>query len=369
MNARPKSVLFVGAFPAPAPLTRYVSGDLALRLATSGWDVKVTSRSQGRIGRVWEIIRDVWRTRQQYEVVCLDLYSGPAFYWAELACRIIQLSKKPFVLILHGGDLPAFSRRHLQRVKRLFLSAAAVTCPSRYLLKEMAYLREDIVLLPNPLDLPTYGYRERPQPLTNLVWLRAFHEIYNPEMAIQVLLRIRQQHAGIRLTMIGPDKGDGSLQRTKQTAARLGVDGVVAFRGAVPKQDVPKCLEEGDIFLNTTNFDNTPVSVLEAMACGLPVVSTNVGGIPYLLEDGKTALLSPPAGVDAMADSVTRLLREPQLADQLARNGRRMVEAFDWAVVLPQWEKLLQNLLTKTRSANHGMAATKFSADKTLTSG
>ena len=99
-----------------------------------------------------------------------------------------------------------------------------------------------------------------------------------------------------------------------------------------------------DVFLNTTNIDNTPVSVLEAMACGLCVVSTNVGGIPYLLADGKDSLLVEPAKEEAMADAVRTVLGEPGLAGGLSRAARAKTESLDWMTILPQWEAMLASL-------------------------
>jgi glycosyltransferase involved in cell wall biosynthesis len=101
--------------------------------------------------------------------------------------------------------------------------------------------------------------------------------------------------------MIGPDKGDGSFEETRQIAAELGVMSRISFPGPVLKTETPAWLDQGDIFLNTPEVDNTPVSVLEAMACGLCVVSTNVGGLPYLLENEADALLVPPNSVEGMA--------------------------------------------------------------------
>jgi len=338
-----RSVLFVGAFPRPATLERYVSGDLALRLQKLGWRVRVTSQSPSRLGRLGSILWQTWRARKDCSIACVDLYSGPAFVWAEAACTLLRWLRKPFVLTLHGGSLPEFASQHRNRVKKLLCSAAAVTCPSPYLLASIRDLRPDLILLPNGLELARYPFRERRPPFRRLVWLRAFHEIYNPVLAVVALSKLRQA-IDIRLTMIGPDKKDGSLQRTQGTAARLGVAQAVDFRGAVSKQDVPNELGQGDIFLNTTNFDNTPVSVLEAMACGLPVVSTNVAGIPFLVEDGQTGLLTPPEDAEAIVGAVTRLEQEPGLAAKLGRNARAKVELFDWGMVLPRWEELLSGL-------------------------
>jgi glycosyltransferase involved in cell wall biosynthesis len=107
---------------------------------------------------------------------------------------------------------------------------------------------------------------------------------------------------------------------------------------------VPHWLQNGDIFINTTNYDNTPVSVLEAMACGLCIVSTNVGGLPFLLHDGMDALLVPPNDPAAMSTAIQRILTEPGLALTLSINGRKLVEQFDWQKVYPLWEDLFKNI-------------------------
>jgi len=133
----------------------------------------------------------------------------------------------------------------------------------------------------------------------------------------------------------------------KSEVRRLKLEGHVSLPGAVPKTGVPNALDSGDIFLNTSHFDNTPVSVIEAMACGLPVVSTNVGGIPYLLENDKTALLVQPGSAEEMADAVKRLFSQPELARRLVENGRRLAESFDWRVILPQWERLFIGLASE----------------------
>jgi glycosyltransferase involved in cell wall biosynthesis len=140
--------------------------------------------------------------------------------------------------------------------------------------------------------------------------------------------------------MIGRDK-DGSLADVRRVAAELGVADRIDLPGPVPNAEIGAWLDRADIFLNTTNVDNTPVSVLEAQAAGLCVVTTNVGGLPYLLDDGKDALLVPPEDPVAMAGAVRRLFSEPGLAGTLSRNGRRKAEGFDWARVIPQWERLL----------------------------
>src|SRR5581483_5520203 len=125
------------------------------------------------------------------------------------------------------------------------------------------------------------------------------------------------------------------------------------------KPEIPIRLNEFDIFLNTTNVDNTPVSVLEAMACGLCVVSTNVGGLPYLLRHEQDALLTAPGDAQAMASAVCRLLGEPKLGEQLSKAARAKVREHDWSVVLPQWQELLCQLAKDLFSHSSGMELRK----------
>jgi len=147
--------------------------------------------------------------------------------------------------------------------------------------------------------------------------------------------------------MVGPDKGDGSLQRMIVLAEKLKVDQYIKIVPGVSKDQVPLYLNQGDIFINTTNVDNTPVSVIEAMASGLCIVSTNVGGIPYLLEHEFDALLVPPDDKEAMAAAILRLLIEPELAPRLSTNARKKAEQFDWSIILPQWETMFEEVLSK----------------------
>jgi glycosyltransferase involved in cell wall biosynthesis len=203
--------------------------------------------------------------------------------------------------------------------------------------------RPSIVLIPNPLDLREYPREVRSRARPRLLWLRAFHSMYNPELGPRVLALLGRDR-DVTLTMVGPDKGDGSLQNTLRAAADLGVADRLRVIPGVPREEIAPLLAQSDVFLNTTNVDNTPVSVMEAMACGLCVVSTNVGGLPYLIEDGRDGILVPADDSEAMAGAVNRIVGEPALASRLSSSARRKAEDWDWRAVLPKWEALLQGL-------------------------
>lgn len=345
--AQRRSVLEVGNFLSTKGYTRQVIEDLADRLELSGWFVYRTSDAVSRPIRLVDMGLTCWRKRSKYGVAHIDVFSGPAFLWAEVSARIVKATGKPYLLSLHGGNLPSFSKRWPSRVKRLLAGAFVVTVPSQYLLEQMSSYRGDLLLLPNPLNVDNYQYRIRRNIQPKLLWLRAFHEIYNPSLAPKVVQLLAAAFPEIHLTMVGPDK-DGSMKVTKRMAFDLNIGNRLTFPGGVPKAEVPKWLEEGDIFLNTANFDNTPISILEAMSCGLCIVSTNVGGIPYLLRDEHNALLVPPDDPEAMARAVRRILENQSLAEKISRNARETVEQFDWSVILPQWESLITAAMSET---------------------
>lgn len=341
-------ILLIGNFFTGGSGTRGVGQDLADALKTSGWSVLTSSSCRNRVARLLDFLLAVWRHRNHYSVAHVDVYSGLAFVWAELVCWALRMAKKPYVLTLRGGNLPAFARKAGKRVPRLLQSSPIVTAPSAYLFEQMRPYHRELVLLPNPLDLAKYSFRPRERPTPKLVWLRVFHEIYNPSLAVQVIAGLAQDFPDVQLIMMGPDRGDGSFQATKKSAVKLGVADRLTYTGPVAKEEVPHLLHQGDIFLNTPRVDNTPVSVLEAMASGLCIVSTNVGGIPYLLEDECDALLVPAGDDVAMAKAIRRFLTEDGLAERLSRNARRKVEQFDWATILPKWERLLADVAERS---------------------
>jgi glycosyltransferase involved in cell wall biosynthesis len=349
-------VLLIGTHVPPSVGSRSVAEDLAQRLGARGFELRLTSRRRSPILRVVDMLLTVWLSRGSYDVAQVDVYSGRAFRWAEWVARLLTAIGKPFVLTLRGGNLPEFALAQPSRVIRLLASATVVTAPSRYLAEALRDKCDDIQVIPNSLGLESYTYTLRERPKARLIWLRTFHRIYDPILAVRVLARVSTHVEDAHLTMIGPDK-DGTLSAVRAEAERLGVLPRILFTGGVGKRDVPGWLASGDIFLNTTTIDNTPVSLLEAMAIGLPIVSTDVGGIPYLLESGSDAILVPPGDVEAMTDAVLRLLSEPDLARRISRNARAKAETFGWEFVLPRWEALFLGAARQSNPRNARLAS------------
>jgi glycosyltransferase involved in cell wall biosynthesis len=158
-----------------------------------------------------------------------------------------------------------------------------------------------------------------------------------------VLALLKETHKNASLCMVGPDK-DGSLNQSKKMAKQLGVAKSVTFTGVLQKKQWHQLSENYDVFINTTNIDNMPVSIVEAMALGLPVVSTDAGGLPYLIENGVDGLLIPVKDENKMAEAIEMLLSNAEKAGELTRNARKKAEEFDENSVKTRWHKLLENV-------------------------
>jgi glycosyltransferase involved in cell wall biosynthesis len=339
-------ILVIGNFLSSQGMYGVCEG-LAEKLSAAGYSVLSRSDKPGPLSRLSDVLTTVWRERVNYDVAQVDVYSGRAFLQAEAACRILSFARKPYVLTLHGGNLPNFARKWPRRVRSLLKSAAAVTVPSQYLLEQMRSYSDVLQLVPNPVDVGAYSFRPRVTVQPRLLWLRAFHELYNPSLAPRVLAELANDFPDAQLTMTGPDKGDKSFQRTAEIAQQLSVRDRVKLTGSIPKAEVAAWLSNGDIFLNTTSVDNVPISVLEAMATGLCIVSTNAGGIPYLLEHERDALLVSADNVGEMSAAVRRILTEPELAARLSKSAREKAERYDWKRVLPKWKSLLAGVMQR----------------------
>jgi glycosyltransferase involved in cell wall biosynthesis len=336
-------ILIVGNLLSGSVGVRAQSEDLAERLSAAGHSVIATSTVRARVPRLADMLTTTWMRRGDYDVAIVDVFSGHAFLWAEWVCAALRRARKPYVLVLHGGNLPTFALRNRQRVIQLFASANAVVAPSLYLVNHMRNYRADIRVIPNAIHVSRYPFRLRQAAQPRLIWLRAFHRIYNPTLALEVMYRLNREYPEARLTMVGPDKHDGTREETEAAMARLQLGHCVALQGAMPKTSIPELLGSGDIFLNTSNIDNTPVTVVEAMAAGLCIVSTDPGGIADLIENDHQGVLVPTADPGAMADAVRRVLEDRSLSERLSQNARAKSEQFDWLAVLPMWTDTLRS--------------------------
>ncbi|MEM9597249.1 MAG: glycosyltransferase family 4 protein [Acidobacteriota bacterium] len=310
-------------------------------LRRDGYTVASASSSLSPVGRLTDMLRCLWRGRRDIDVVVLSVFSGRALVTADVVSLAAHRLGLPQIHVLHGGRLP---NETPARARRVLGRAARVVAPSEFLGRWARGLGigERVQVVPNVVDLGEIDYRPRRALEPRLLWMRTFHETYHPELALETLARLRNGGVDAGLTMAGQDKG--LLEPTRRRVQELDLAEHVAFPGFLGPAEKRRELSRHDLFLNTNRNDNTPVSVIEALAAGLPLVATRVGGVPDLVTDGENALLVPDDDAEAMAAAVGRLLDDPDLAESLSTAGRRRAEECAWGTVRVTWGDLFEAL-------------------------
>jgi glycosyltransferase involved in cell wall biosynthesis len=318
---------------------------LSVQLESLGYTVKSVSNKKNKILRLIDMVWSLHRARKRVDLVLIDTYSTSGFWYAVILSAFCKWYGKPYFPILHGGQLPDRLKNSPKLSHYLFSGSKMNIAPSRSF--EQLFINEGlpVVLIPNNINISHYKFKERTHHSFRLLWVRSFHAIYNPYIAIELTRKLIDSGYEAQLCMVGPDK-DGTMEECKVYAREIGVKANVQFTGMLSKANWHKLAEEYDVFINTTNIDNTPVSVIEAMALGIPVVSTNVGGIPYLLSHGQDALLVPPRDVNELFNAVVETCEFPNETQRRVIAARKKVENYDWEVVKNEWMALFNHVIT-----------------------
>ena len=334
-----KPVLYIGNKLSTKGATVSTIDTLSILLQEEGFEVYAASAIRNKLLRFLEMLYTTIKYSRIVSVVLIDTYSTQNFYFAVAVAKICRLLNIPYIPILHGGNLPNRLSKNLGLSRRLFGNAKTNVSPSTYLFEAFkARGFDNISYIPNSIEIEKYSFSLRKVLSPKLLWVRSFAEIYNPLLAIEIVKKLHDLGVNATLTMVGPDK-DGSLEKCKSLAHEYNLP--VKFTGKLNKDEWIALSKDHDIFINTTNFDNTPVSVIEAMALGLPVISTNVGGMPYLIDNNITGILVPPNDAAEFTLAICSLLKDNSLSTSLSENARRKVEAFDWKEVKDSWLALL----------------------------
>jgi L-malate glycosyltransferase len=331
---------FVGNMLGRNPKFVTTQGQIVADLfAEERYTVTCVSSKINRAARLFEIIRTLINGRKKFDVVLLEVYSGMNFIVAILASCLCGAFDLPLIMVLHGGNLPEFIRKYPKWTKFALSRADSIVAPSTYLSKQLRNWNFDVEVIPNVIDISQYQFRERKNVLPKLLWMRSFHPIYNPEMAIKVLQRLCQRGQDATLTMAGNDKG--MEESLKLMTVEMGLSNRIRFAGFLDPDQKFTEFEVADIYLNTNRIDNMPVSVIEARAFGLPVVATDVGGLPHLIEHMENGMIGPTEDFESMVKNVEMLLDNPSLAQKISRRGRKLAEQSAWSKVRLHWEKLI----------------------------
>ena len=253
------------------------------------------------------------------------LYAAPAIWIARLRGKVVVVNYR-------GGEAEEFFARAFAWVKPSLKRADAIIVPSGFLAAIFGKRGFATRIVPNIVNLERFAAidpAEKPA-APHLLVARNLEPLYDNTTALHAFARIRQQHPDARLTIAGSGPEREALE---QLARSLGIADAVTFAGRVENAEMPALYRTVHIALNPSLADNMPISILEALASGVPVVSTDVGGVPFLVEHEKTALLVPPGDAEAMASACLRILSDAQFARQLITTGQELVREFAWSQV------------------------------------
>jgi glycosyltransferase involved in cell wall biosynthesis len=333
-------ILFVGSFLSRETGTKSIAEKLAEYWEENGGPkAHLVSRNPNKYLRLGSILLGILFYRGK--VVNVDVFSGNSSLIAKLAARISKLRGLKLVLTLRGGAIPEDLNQRAEEYRNILSQSDYIQTPSYFLAAAIeSKLGIKANYLPNPINLERFIPSPETQG-TNLLWVRAFSEIYNPDLAIKTLSILKSDFPDLKLTMIGPDKG--ILHQAKELVKELGLEDSVDFIGPVVNEKLVWYYQSHAVFLNTTSYESFGTAVVEAAATALPIVSTKVGELPYLWEHDVNIKFSSEIEAKSFAKEVADLLSNPSKALQIGYAGANRVQEFEWDSINKKWISLINN--------------------------
>jgi L-malate glycosyltransferase len=259
-----------------------------------------------------------------------------------------KMYRRKVLLNYHSGEAEDHLRRWRRTVIPTIRLVDLIVVPSEYLVRVFGEFDLPARAIYNLIDTRKFQFRERlplrPVFLSN----RNLEKHYGVDCVLRAFAMIQRQipEASLRIA------GDGSQLGTLQTlAAELNLNRTT-FVGQISPQLIASQYDETDIFLNGSEIDNQPLSILEAFACGLPIVTTDAGGIPDVVSDGNTGLIVSRGDYAQMAEQAINLLRNPELAKRIVDCGRSQCLKYSWEAVRDAWMNAYRELVNERESSS-----------------
>lgn len=334
-----KRILYIGNNTSKK--TNYGSSILLVSklLESEGYQLKIVSSQRNILLRLIDMCFSVIKHRKKVDYILIDTFSSLNFFSALFTSQIARLFRVKYLPVLRGGNLPYRIHKNPYLSGLIFNNSHINVAPSNYLKTEFEKKNYKTVLIPNVLEISQYPYLERKKIEPKILWVRAFKALYNPMLAIDVFCLVKEEFNEAKLCMIGPEKDD-TFSEVKKRIQELNLENSIELTGVLPKHVWHEKSQDFDILINTTNFDNTPNSIIEGMALGLTIVSTNVGGMPYLIENNVDGILVEKENPKQMARAIIKILKNNE--QEMSSKARLKAESFGWQTVKHQWSKVLK---------------------------
>lgn len=262
--------------------------------------------------------------------------------WYRILASLFGLCNKKIVCVVRGGSIPQQLEKGETKFDEIFKKADAIVTPSRFIQQSLLKKNIEAVVIKNPIPISRYSFSKKEKARPHILWMRSFHETYNPLMAVRVASILAKKYDDFKMVMAGNDRG--MIADTKSLAKKLNLENKILFPGYIDLQQKETLADEYDIFISTNKIDNAPVSVIEFMALGLPVVAVNKGGIPFIVDDGQNGLLVNDDDDVQMADKISSLIENSSLYTAIRNYARQYAMQYDEDVIMKKWEELFDKL-------------------------
>lgn len=263
---------------------------------------------------------------RKYDVFHIHACSGRGFLPAVLGINIGRLLKKRIVLTFHGGGAEGFFRRKQRLVQCYLNRTSANIVLSGFIGRVFDRYGIPYTVIPNILDVDGSVFRARKEIRPYFIGIRSLTETYNIKCTLKAFAIVQETYPDARLTLLG----SGPLKAELEQFVTDHHIQNVTFVGQVQNTEISRYLNEADIMVSSSRFDNMPVSILEGFRAGVLVISSNVGGVPYMIEDGRNGLLFESDNDRQMAEKMTAAVEEPDATRRMIANARQSLENYKW---------------------------------------
>lgn len=320
-------------------------GKLFHQLTEEGFVVYRKSAHRNRFLRLFDTLIGVlsfWK----YDVMMVQCFGLFAFYLEDLQSRIGKGLGKKVVFTLRGGAFCEFYEQHPHWCHKVLSRVDCINTPSLFIQSFLVKKGYTVAYVPNFINLDIFTFnRDHIKPYS-LLWVRAYHTIYHPELAIEAFALIKKKYPQANMTMIGLNQG--SLDACKTLIAKLNLTQDILQLDPVPNTELPRYYQTHSVYLNTTRYESFGVAVVEAAACGIPCVSTEVGELPYLWKQEENIVFAERTA-EQFANAVTSLWEDELKAKQIGHQAHLKATQFTWSSVRNYWLPLLQQFQTHSK--------------------
>ncbi len=315
-------------------------GKLYTKLKQEGYTVYKRSFYKNRLLRLLDTISFLLFKPHKYQLVMVQMFLLRAFIMEDIILRISLFLGKKYIAVIRGGAFVEFYEKNERWCNQVLSKIHIITTPSLFITKFLQQKGYRVVHVPNFIDLTYFPYKWQNTQQKKLLWVRSFQDIYKPELAIRVMRLLVNRYPDITLTMVGPDQG--KLEYCKQLITALELDKHIIITGVIPNNELNKVYSSHQIFITTTSYESFGVALMEAAASGIPMVSTNVGEIPYIWTNKEDMLIVKDNDVEAFSDAIISLIENQELRQKLSKNARKKAEQYTWESIKPKWESILE---------------------------